>query len=200
LTVLAHEMGHVLGLPDDPAADPVTGNVMADHLPLGVRRINLEGLLPEAPAAPAALGLPAALAGRPEGPAAGALPVGAPRPGETALAPFALNSSAGAPTGPGGLGSYPPGPAVSANLAAALTAVPVTGPSSAPAGPGDKVPGAPGSVTTGPPDPFLRGALASGAPALLEPRVRVADHRGLDHLFAELGRPPDDHFRSDWWL
>src|SRR5439155_14245723 len=46
LTVLAHEMGHVLGLDDDHAADPVAGNVMADVLPVGVRRINLDGLMP----------------------------------------------------------------------------------------------------------------------------------------------------------
>src|SRR5207245_4241290 len=51
LTVLTHEMGHILGLDDDSATDPVTGSVMADVLPLGVRRINLEGLLPEAPTA-----------------------------------------------------------------------------------------------------------------------------------------------------
>src|SRR5207245_4061431 len=47
LTVLTHEMGHILGLDDDSATDPVTGSVMADVLPLGVRRIHLEGLLPE---------------------------------------------------------------------------------------------------------------------------------------------------------
>ena len=46
LTVMAHEMGHILGLDDDSATDPFTGNVMADVLPLGVRRIHLEGLLP----------------------------------------------------------------------------------------------------------------------------------------------------------
>ena len=49
LTVIAHEMGHILGLDDDSATDPFTGNVMADVLPLGVRRIHLEGLVPEAP-------------------------------------------------------------------------------------------------------------------------------------------------------
>jgi hypothetical protein len=42
LTVLVHEMGHVLGLDDDGAADPFTGEVMADSLPLGVRRINFD--------------------------------------------------------------------------------------------------------------------------------------------------------------
>jgi hypothetical protein len=41
LTVLVHEMGHVLGLEDDHAADPYTGGVMAWALPLGVRRISL---------------------------------------------------------------------------------------------------------------------------------------------------------------
>jgi hypothetical protein len=50
LTVLTHEMGHILGLDDDHAADPVTGSVMSDALPLGVRRIHLDGLLPAAPA------------------------------------------------------------------------------------------------------------------------------------------------------
>jgi hypothetical protein len=49
LTVLTHEMGHVLGLDDDHAADPVTGNVMADVLPVGVRRIDVNGLLPATP-------------------------------------------------------------------------------------------------------------------------------------------------------
>src|SRR5205814_360364 len=49
LTVLAHEMGHVLGLGDDHAADPVTGSVMAAALPVGVRRTHRDGLLPEAP-------------------------------------------------------------------------------------------------------------------------------------------------------
>jgi hypothetical protein len=32
LTVLTHELGHTLGLDDDAAADPYTGNVMADAL------------------------------------------------------------------------------------------------------------------------------------------------------------------------
>src|SRR5205823_14094628 len=48
LTVLTHEMGHILGLDDDSATDPVTGSVMADTLPLGVRRIHLEGLVLQA--------------------------------------------------------------------------------------------------------------------------------------------------------
>ena len=52
LTVMAHEMGHILGLDDDSATDPFTGNVMAHVLPLGVRRIHLEGLLPTAPYVP----------------------------------------------------------------------------------------------------------------------------------------------------
>jgi len=42
LTVLVHEMGHLLGLDDDSGADPYTGSVRADTLPVGVRRINLE--------------------------------------------------------------------------------------------------------------------------------------------------------------
>ena len=49
LTVLAHEMGHLLGLEDDFQADPFVGNVMAAALPLSVRRIHLEGLEPTAP-------------------------------------------------------------------------------------------------------------------------------------------------------
>ncbi len=48
LTVVAHELGHVLGLPDDPKADPYTGGLMALLLPVGVRKIQLEGLLPSA--------------------------------------------------------------------------------------------------------------------------------------------------------
>jgi Concanavalin A-like lectin/glucanases superfamily len=52
LTVIVHEMGHLLGLDDDSDADPFTGSVMADTLPLGVRRINLDGPRPESPAVP----------------------------------------------------------------------------------------------------------------------------------------------------
>jgi O-glycosyl hydrolase len=55
LTVLAHEMGHILGRDDDHETDPKTGNVMADVLPLGVRRIHLDGLVPEAADVPLAL-------------------------------------------------------------------------------------------------------------------------------------------------
>src|SRR6185369_7400453 len=55
LTVLAHEMGHILGRDDDHETDPMTGNVMADVLPLGVRRIHLDGLVPEAADVPLAL-------------------------------------------------------------------------------------------------------------------------------------------------
>jgi len=43
LTTLAHELGHILGRDDDHTTDPYTGDVMADALPLGVRRINLGG-------------------------------------------------------------------------------------------------------------------------------------------------------------
>lgn len=50
LTVMTHEMGHILGLDDDSETDPVVGNVMADVLPLGIRRIHLQGLAPEPPA------------------------------------------------------------------------------------------------------------------------------------------------------
>ncbi len=42
LTVLVHELGHVLGLEDDFHADPDFGSVMAWALPAGVRRIRLE--------------------------------------------------------------------------------------------------------------------------------------------------------------
>jgi PKD repeat protein len=45
LTVMTHELGHILGLDDDSRADPFTGTVMADVLPLGVRRIHLENLV-----------------------------------------------------------------------------------------------------------------------------------------------------------
>jgi hypothetical protein len=48
LTVITHEMGHILGLADDSETDPFTGTVMADSLPLGVRRIHLEGMIPDA--------------------------------------------------------------------------------------------------------------------------------------------------------
>jgi hypothetical protein len=41
LTVLAHELGHQLGLADDYSTDPYTGNVMSWALPPGVRRIGL---------------------------------------------------------------------------------------------------------------------------------------------------------------
>src|SRR5204863_1371667 len=62
LTVLAHEMGHVLGLDDDHAADPVAGNVMAESLPVGVRRIHLRDLVssPSESARPDSLGAQAA--------------------------------------------------------------------------------------------------------------------------------------------
>jgi hypothetical protein len=39
LSVLIHELGHILGFSDDDVADPYGNNVMADVLPLGVRRI-----------------------------------------------------------------------------------------------------------------------------------------------------------------
>ncbi len=42
LTVLAHELGHVLGRPDDYTADTTSGSVMAWALPAGVRRVHLE--------------------------------------------------------------------------------------------------------------------------------------------------------------
>jgi hypothetical protein len=48
LTVIAHELGHVLGLDDDPETDPFTGIVMAAALAPGVRRVHLDGLLPGA--------------------------------------------------------------------------------------------------------------------------------------------------------
>jgi N,N-dimethylformamidase beta subunit-like, C-terminal/Concanavalin A-like lectin/glucanases superfamily/Bacterial Ig-like domain/Bacterial Ig domain/Calx-beta domain len=57
LTVLAHEMGHILGLDDDSATDPSTGTVMAEVLPLGVRRIHLGGLLSEPKTGPIPPGL-----------------------------------------------------------------------------------------------------------------------------------------------
>jgi hypothetical protein len=38
LSVLAHELGHLLGQEDDLAADPFSDELMADTLPLGVRR------------------------------------------------------------------------------------------------------------------------------------------------------------------
>ncbi|HZY85889.1 MAG TPA: LamG-like jellyroll fold domain-containing protein, partial [Gemmataceae bacterium] len=188
LTVLAHEMGHVLGLPDDAAADPVTGNVMADHLPLGVRRINLGGLLPEAPAAAAPPGLVTALAGPAGGATAGALPPGAPlapAPGERPLAPVSFGPPAGAPTGLG--------------AAMTLTAAPWTG-SPAASGPADKVPVA-ASGAAWPPGPPARDDFRWGPPALLGPRAGAAARSGLDLLFAELGRRPlGDPFRPDWWL
>jgi fibronectin type 3 domain-containing protein len=204
LTVLTHEMGHVLGLPDDPAADPVTGNVMADRLPVGVRRINLVGLLPEAPTPTATPVLLTALAGRPEGPTAVA-PL-APAPGEGPLATFSPGPPAGAPTDLADLGAFLPGPAVGANVAAVLSAVPLTGPwtgsPASPAGPAaaaptDKVPVA-ASGAAGVSDPFPRDDFAWGRPALLGPHDGAADWSGRDVLFAELGRVPNDLFARDW--
>jgi hypothetical protein len=61
LTVMAHELGHILGLDDDPEADPFTGTVMAAVLPLGVRRVHLEGLVPGAPVPGATPPLPDAV-------------------------------------------------------------------------------------------------------------------------------------------
>jgi hypothetical protein len=181
---------------------------MADHLPLGVRRIHLEGLVPEAmpasttPPAPGAVPMfsdalaggaaPATLAS-----AAGRIadPPAGPRPGETSLAPFSLSPPAGAQTGSEGLGRTPPGPAVDAKVVMIRTAVPLTVPSPAPSGPADQTP-----VAARPPDPFAREDLTWEAPALLEPRAAVADRSGLDALFTDLGRPLEGPFLSDWWL
>jgi N,N-dimethylformamidase beta subunit-like, C-terminal/Concanavalin A-like lectin/glucanases superfamily/Bacterial Ig domain len=60
LTVITHEMGHILGLDDDSATDSVAGSVMADVLPLGVRRIHLNGLVTEPALAPTGTAIPAA--------------------------------------------------------------------------------------------------------------------------------------------
>lgn len=46
LSVLIHEYGHILGLDDHDAAEPNGPNVMADTLPLGVRRIPNQTALP----------------------------------------------------------------------------------------------------------------------------------------------------------
>ena len=43
LSVLSHELGHLLGSDDDHTADSLSANVMADALPLGVRRSPLGG-------------------------------------------------------------------------------------------------------------------------------------------------------------
>jgi hypothetical protein len=67
LTVMTHEMGHILGLDDDSQTDPFTGSVMADVLPLGVRRIHLEGLMATAPSVPITPVTGAALEEMPEG-------------------------------------------------------------------------------------------------------------------------------------
>src|SRR5581483_2757771 len=66
LTVLAHELGHLLGLEDSVAEDPFTGSVMASALPVGVRRVHLDGLL-AADDLPPAAGLALPLSG-PDGP------------------------------------------------------------------------------------------------------------------------------------
>jgi hypothetical protein len=208
LTVLTHEMGHILGLDDDAAADPITGNVMADVLPPGVRRIHLEGLVPEAPpASPTPPVAGAAPADEPEELRAEALRVGAgrmpePRPAETSLAPFALSSRAGAE--PGGPGRFPPGPPPAGGVAVTPTAVPVTGPSSAPAGtvPGRRVevPEAAVPGTAGPPEPSAPEDLAGERAVRLEPGVRGADRSVLDLVFVDLGRTPDDPFPDRWWL
>ena len=113
LTVLTHEMGHALGLDDDSQTDPSTGTVMADVLPLGVRRIHLEGLLPQAPATPSPVEPVSALAHHAEGVTAEAVPAWAwgmpqPRPVEAPLAPSSPGSRAGAEAGPGRLALGPP--------------------------------------------------------------------------------------------
>jgi hypothetical protein len=47
LSVLAHELGHILGMNDDHQADPFAkSSVMADALPLGVRRTPLKSTSP----------------------------------------------------------------------------------------------------------------------------------------------------------
>jgi O-glycosyl hydrolase len=170
---------------------PFAGNVLADVLPLGVRRAHL------VPEAPAVLPPPDLAA---EAPPVGALGAPGPWPGGTFLAPFSLSSSAGTQTAPEGPELFQTGAPVGPGFARALADIPVTGPSSAPAGPGDKLPGTAGPVTARPPDPFWRGALSSGAPPLLGPRAGAAARSGLDLLFAELGRPLGGPFCPDWWL
>ncbi|MCI0461152.1 MAG: hypothetical protein L0Z62_29750, partial [Gemmataceae bacterium] len=44
LTVLTHELGHILGLEDDVAGDSFNGSVMTWALPVGVRRIRWDNL------------------------------------------------------------------------------------------------------------------------------------------------------------
>ena len=45
--MLAHELGHILGMNDDHEADPFgKSNVMADALPLGVRRSPVDSATP----------------------------------------------------------------------------------------------------------------------------------------------------------
>ena len=62
LSVLAHELGHILGLDDDHQADPfAANNVMADALPLGVRRSPLDGTPPAPPSVLNARAVAAAL-------------------------------------------------------------------------------------------------------------------------------------------
>jgi hypothetical protein len=94
---------------------------------------------------------------------------------------------------------------VSANVAAILMAVPLTGSPSAPAapapsGPAGQAPLAAGPGAARPPDPLPRDDFAWDLPALLEPRAAVAGRAGLDLFFADLGRALDDPFPGNGLL
>jgi hypothetical protein len=179
LTVVAHELGHVLGLGDDPGADPFTGSVMADVLPPGVRRVHLEGLLPDAPLSNA----------------------NPPAPGMARAASRSVGSHP-RPAHPKGLmaEALP----VDAGVAVILKAIPVieasfalTGPVSSGCG-DEKLVAAVAMAWQ--PAAFSPEDFPSGIPVLLAPRARVADRSTPDSLFADWGLTPDDTFPGDWWL
>jgi len=135
LTVLTHEIGHVLGRPDDAGGRAVTGNVMADHLPLGVRRINLGGTAGRSVPHPGPSGLSQRPRRPPEGLTAGA-PLGACAGAKGTSCPLLTRRPGrGRRRGPAWARGVPPGFPWSANVAAILMAVPLTGSPSAPAAP-----------------------------------------------------------------
>ncbi len=57
--MITHELGHFLGFDDDRLADASTSNVMAESLPLGMRRMTLPTLNPSAVGAALATSAPA---------------------------------------------------------------------------------------------------------------------------------------------
>src|SRR5207253_967091 len=94
--------------------DPVSGNVMADMLPLGVRRIHLDGLVPPTPSLPTAAELLTGPADHPADLTAEVVTVGTagtapPQPAVTLLAPFSVSPPAGVTSGSRDSAGLPPG-------------------------------------------------------------------------------------------